>query len=1564
MTALPTADTTAALAQRVSLQFASRPTFEQVAQRMLKQALQEKYPWLALDLAKIQLATPDVVGRGWHFRPFMAWVLGYLALGTPLDLSPQGNLDYYLSDNVPRRLWSGNEKPDMNVIKKVLLELAWSVPIGLQDALTRYWNTDLDASGQTGTKITRWGWLSDVLRNTLNIRGLQQPGLSDPARAALDQIVRWPDRDRRFHRHNQAPVYAYSLETRITRGTSSTVLVGTEILLTWSTRGATEFLLCGPGGPVQSFASVEAFNEYWGERTASRYVVDAVTCQRYEISGNVFEIQAAMLLEQQLADLKTVQLPARIGLQNLKKLYNDLSDPARALLDAPRLTPKASAQLEPLLPKWLQQASIVDQTTFQHHSLVLASAKKRHQGQTFLSDIKDIKAFTAAALFKRMQQTNDSSPDKVPSNRYQPDDVVLIFTVSAGYPGTAGISEKRKMSLTDLAIRNLVARPSGSLTISHRLGLALPAWLTPEFITRRDGLIEQVDIGTTYPHYLQDKLLGDSPQAQRRRQMFAEQIPAQLALEALKQVLANENGMTRKGLRLMEAVLQTDPHDQQVDGRTVVMRHLALLRKPRAQADVVTNMFIIEAQDITTGPHVLYRPLHAPTLREFPTRQALMQAIASAGELQDSVLTWLSDAARPVYANGGFLEPHIVRFLPGDEFERPEKPAPATLANDDSHDDLLQSLQKGQLMQYLYGCNAQALVTQADRASVSNSESRWAVLLEGGSLLFNTLLFPLLRGPAMTTVWLWNLMASARNDIPALSSEDPVTRELATVDLLVNLALLVSQFPAVHAPVRAALPESIKAQAMRPPVPRAIPGQWPAPALPSIVEGPVALPDAHAEAASRVLDLSFANPLQRLTREQRTRLWRLQATRPAALPEPITNGPYKGLYVIDNTWHAEVDGALYRVSPEEDGSATIVDPLDPSKNGPALKSDTQGHWSLDLRLRLLGGAPPKRAAALSRLNAQRSFELTAELNRRLAQDVDLQKAVDVAQQVMTRLEDGPYTEAQRAPKRKVFYDLLQEQTDLYLSLVNSAPERASLGIALAPKLMRGLLENVVNNGRKAFLVTQSDYIAITDAHPHFVGEDNVEAALTDHLQSYLQFLDTVSHIHERAIHWLELKDDYLERLLNLDDAGAAAFERLTKGRPLNERNVTGSRVLLLGTLPLLSLKHPDSNFTGSLLRIVKPLGEHMRSHADLRLYDLSASEQLAVLESLTEHYGKALDALQGMKTLYADDLNEAYFDRLVKLVDSLYQDVSGKLAAELKPEPKPRKRAPKHPKASAGHPQKKVIKTRHSGVLIGDLKPAGTTLPIEVVEVRSEANDEVIATYSRHDETWDVVEVRRPTRAPKTRSIKAIKADARKILDELEERLRHAESYKKHCRHPQEIEEIMNNEADRFHTLAAELDRAFAASQTSPTPADQALTKQLSDAVARLKTRGSALRTELSLQLPPTDGNLRFLFEKNLIQVALLGKRKALKGERKDFLQEYAVNDRDGFPLWYAHFHYETADTPKADYSVAHLKTKEQRREHYHSLIAKADSPYAVVNVHRGQIGKSLAHDKFLPLAP
>lgn len=56
-------------------------------------------------------------------------------------------------------------------------------------------------------------------------------------------------------------------------------------------------------------------------------------------------------------------------------------------------------------------------------------------------------------------------------------------------------------------------------------------------------------------------------------------------------------------------------------------------------------------------------------------------------------------------------------------------------------------------------------------------------------------------------------------------------------------------------------------------------------------------------------------------------------------------------------------------------------------------------------------------------------------------------------------------------------------------------------------------------------------------------------------------------------------------------------------------------------------------------------------------------------------------------------------------------------------------------------------------------------------------------------------------------------------------------------------------------------------------------------------------------------------------------------------------------------------EPPKLHYTAAHLKTREQRRVSYYSQLARAQSPQAVVDVHRGLIGKALAERWFLPLA-
>ncbi|WVV47057.1 hypothetical protein THH46_18495 [Pseudomonas sp. NA13] len=145
------ADSHCAFSQNVSQRFAGRPTFEQVAQKALQQAIQKRFPTSNIDLSKTKLATPDVAARRWRFQPFMRLVLDYLSLGTPLDFTPQGNFDCYLSDAPPHRLKSGDYSLDMKVIEKLVLELPVTIPIELEDALTRYWNADIDDAPKSMT---------------------------------------------------------------------------------------------------------------------------------------------------------------------------------------------------------------------------------------------------------------------------------------------------------------------------------------------------------------------------------------------------------------------------------------------------------------------------------------------------------------------------------------------------------------------------------------------------------------------------------------------------------------------------------------------------------------------------------------------------------------------------------------------------------------------------------------------------------------------------------------------------------------------------------------------------------------------------------------------------------------------------------------------------------------------------------------------------------------------------------------------------------------------------------------------------------------------------------------------------------------------------------------------------------------------------------------------------------------------------------------------------------------------------------------------------------------------
>ena len=223
----------------VKAQFANPPDLESIVRTVLGEAIAHQYPSLKIDLQRTRLATPRAQG-GWAMEPFMPRVLDYLGSGTALDLSPVNAQSFYLSDAPPAWLKSGEDEPDMKVIETLVKQLSWRLPLSLQNALSDFW------ADRSDTGISRWQWLSDVIRDTLSIGALQQPDLADKARQAIDQVINCPEREDRIRQYGENAIRAYWLRaTIINAGVSKSVLsqrivlTGTDLALIWKANAST-----------------------------------------------------------------------------------------------------------------------------------------------------------------------------------------------------------------------------------------------------------------------------------------------------------------------------------------------------------------------------------------------------------------------------------------------------------------------------------------------------------------------------------------------------------------------------------------------------------------------------------------------------------------------------------------------------------------------------------------------------------------------------------------------------------------------------------------------------------------------------------------------------------------------------------------------------------------------------------------------------------------------------------------------------------------------------------------------------------------------------------------------------------------------------------------------------------------------------------------------------------------------------------------------------------------------------------------------------------------------------
>lgn len=1546
------------LAQAASAQFADRPTLYSVTAQLLADNLQEKYPPLTLTTSELRLALPRE-GGGRDLVPLMAVAMNYLADRTLPDLAPRSGLAGYLGNANGDRLTypvNGQQREyDLTVVLAVISELPPILFIAFQEALATYW-------GQTGDAgMTRWQWLGDLLRTSLRTGALRHTGLLAEQRRMLDTVLDYPDLQTRSQLGSADNlIHAYTLETVLIQSGRRTTVQASDLLLV----DAKNVLLCGAAGTIEAFASLDAFGQTWGQRFAQRYNTDQVMWNRFEPAGSIFDTQAALLLAQQLDDLAAMSTAAPMDRQTLERRYQTITDLSPRLSDTPPLPGTQQQPLTQAMPDWLKKANPSQRFYYFQHLSQLAAVKRRTEGRQFLDGLKDLRTYTADALFEQMQTHPNATG-------YRPEKLQLTFAVAVGDLGS-GYIEPVKMSLTELAVKNLSGKPHGRMTVHHTDGLPVPGWMSQTYI---EGLVTEVNIGGRYPQWLNEQLLADSPQAHQREALFDEQMHVQLPIQALTLWTRGEAGFTRQGYRYVAALVNLTQADRTVDGQEIVIRPLAFLRRPGAAPDTVADMYIIEPRDSSVGPHILYRGQYSENLREFPSRAALLDAITTPGELQDSVLTWLPDVTRAVYDHGGFHEPHLTRFINvGSEFDPLTAPAPAQLAVDETNGELLTALTNGQMMSYLFGSYARTLIRIAEQTSTSNAESRWAVVLEGSWLLFNTLLLPLLRGPAMLAGWMLQMAPSLIQDIPNLNNADPSIRETAWAELLVNLGLVL-------------LHMGLPASAPRPPASRyeAVALEpWqrstaPAAAKPvTITPGIVGLPQEPPALGRALIDFKASSARSAGTERLFQSMLDLRVPWPEPPPAPVALGPFRGLYLINGTWHANVKGRLFPVNIVPGFGEVFVagkDPLVPP--GIQLRSDGQGHWFIDEGLKLQGGGPKRRIAAKQQQTREQIAQLKVEcdaLRQQLGPLIDTQNSAITSLRSARSDFESQFRKLQIAwrllsqadePRRAEFmqrHAAEQRKTDAAHAAVQAqlatTTERINATLPLRQQLIGKLktlsaLENLAQYpGQRAAQLSNT-------LNLQNILREQIRLLLSDHSYSsqgeplmdlmnratqelgkggqdlYLQFLARLESYQKVLGQLIECSsgiEQTLEQMATDSPVSAEARQQLLNA--VERPEVFFSQNLKLSNLSALreisidrrgGLRLPDAYF--HMRTLIEPdLGLASAAHIEMRSSSgYSAAERKAVLETALVQYERFEHASRALEAIDPTCVRQPYQQQWVEALTQARALVENELESLARESDGFEVALPVSKPFRVRPAAKRVFKTRNRGTLVGDFSPTAADLPGAVIQVTDIVTNQPLSRFNEHPAEGVWVEISlapppEPKPVPERMSLNslrdagvALKLDRDTIVRTVQREFRLLDDpSRRDALLPVTWKDMLEQVADKFSKLADDF--------ASHADAGNQVIDYRSEAQA---ARDQAKRFYLDglMKQSPTAEKLDILWRAGAVDVRWVPQRT--KPGAKELLKEYEIVDRLVPPktLWYAHFHYNVGQQPE----IGHLKTVAQR---------------------------------------
>lgn len=1490
----------------VTNRLADKPVLAQVACDALQPALDATLPAgqsapvsaadIALGRSLWRHEGANVLFAGYQVRPLASVVLERYIGDRPLPLSADGSfLTLEQGIEYPARL-----DADMAVIIEAIdaagpfLLQAWC------ERWVEYWQTP-DLTGQSP-----WAWLASYLRQ-LTTQAIEE---------------------------SEALAMLSSADTGILRASLNLPLPligdrppapGLVWLLANDHRPLPKLLIAA--GPAWIVYDVETgFRRFDNAVAITQYLGFALPDQASRhASGDLFVTWAMAILDGYLAGqlAKAEQLRAS-GVDTRDFIAAlDAFGPGWVLDAAHRL--KRQAAIRHKLPAWLSRASSADRLRYALGLDAVLTARHTLGSNGLLAGIPTPEGYARSRLREQAERDHPGQPlndpgDVLMSIFSREDDGLLSL---AGGGGTIALKEHR-ISLVALSLLNTGGRPAGWMRVAPQEGKVLPAWLDDDSAM---ALIKAVDVGASYLRMLHASLL-DGEEGAMRRAAFKAMAAAQLPLLALELKLRGQCGFDERGISLVRRGFEPD----NALPRPRVAR-LALEAAPSLPPDIVTGMFVLsqpEADDVL----VVYAPLARQPLRQFQDRSQLIKTIIEEPDLYQTVLGWLSDTARPRYANGGLRAPHWLRFGQGDEFAPVPTVTPARVQPVPLQGDPLEGFYDGLV---------EALTLAADRQTVSNEESFWISAREVGWLVFNQLL-PFLSGPAATAGWLIQMGHSLDEHFNEVggASEPP---DISTDELLFDLIL-------------ALVSETTRRALTGPPAAHAAPVETPQ-------------PTAAAAWAPGVLETAWGVPSMSLTPALRDRLEALAVPRPEDLSPTVPSGPLQGLMQDDHRWLAWVEGALFEVAPG-DGEAVVLDPRTKEPSGPWLRRDEAGRWRLDLRLRLRGGGPKRRIELQREINRQkrlRASQCLVEIERTyrdvrtagVESEAAIQQALKNGQSEVAntrRLDD-----ASRVEHAFDACVALREEYET-ISAAVAVPERGQeLSVALAAET--NLCGYYLSLNRDLLVGTLDAAQAGTAAWQG--GQPMLPADVT----RWFAVLHEYRGIVDAGVRWRMRLDERMRKLGEIPGAGTATLCRLAP-KMAAFRQLIEYRALSVYT-ELSLLEQPmagDDPARRSVHDALKPLVLAMNTHKEITLdASLAGGNALELLDSVVHGYQAAQDTLQWLRQTLRPEYVSPALDRLSTTLEVLQADAEQWLGRLLRDTPAASP-TPATPPASGPREGRKVIRTRHRGVVVARVRANPRQPATEVAEITSPLDDRVVARFEQDPLQGDWVEhapVAAPAHGPAEIDLEQLAEAADRQLEGAQRQLEQAPRLARVTRIPLELEELMCGTARKLTDLADRIERGLTLRNETDVAVEawgsaERKARALQDMAARLITEGRTLRIRLSKTALPTADRVRYLVQQGAVRVQKLGSRIALKGQgkRKDLIQEYAIAEPNGTVLWYAHFHYASMAAADDQYLVAHLKTASQRFMGLQAQMAQAATDAEVVRIYRSRIDPQAARELFL----